>query len=93
MKTTARFLLVSAAAVLLGVSVCAQPPRTAVQQAANAGVGASAPEIKCAGTVTDAAGHPLAGATVEYWRYEGNRVSGESSGNETANHHGNQRHL
>jgi protocatechuate 3,4-dioxygenase beta subunit len=32
---------------------------------------AGAQEIKCSGTVTDAAGHLLAGATVEYWCYDG----------------------
>jgi protocatechuate 3,4-dioxygenase beta subunit len=31
-----------------------------------------AQELNCSGTVTDTAGSPLAGATVEYWRYEGN---------------------
>ncbi len=36
------------------------------------GGSATAQETNCSGTVTDAAGHPLAGATVEYWRYEGN---------------------
>jgi protocatechuate 3,4-dioxygenase beta subunit len=71
MKTTRQFLLVSAASVLLGVSACVQTPgRVGVQNAADAGTNAAAQKIKCAGTVTDAAGHPLAGATVEYWRYE-----------------------
>jgi uncharacterized GH25 family protein len=71
MNTTWRFLLVSAAAVLLGVNTRAQmPPRAVVQKAAETGT--NDPQFKCSGTVTDAAGHPLAGATVEYWRYEGN---------------------
>jgi hypothetical protein len=72
MKTTRRFLLVYAVPVLLGVSAVVQTPgRAEVQKAADAGTNAAAQKIKCAGTVTDAAGHPLAGATVEYWRYEG----------------------
>ena len=71
MKTTRRFLLVSAVAVLLGVSACVQTPgRAGAQKAADAGTNGGAQKIKCAGTVTDAAGHPLAGATVEYWSYE-----------------------
>jgi hypothetical protein len=32
---------------------------------------ATGQELKRSGTVADAAGHPLAGATVEYWSYEG----------------------
>lgn len=73
MKTIRRFLLVSAAAMLLGVSTRAQSPqRMAVQIAPDAATNAAAQKSKCAGTVTDAAGRPLAGATVEYWRYEGN---------------------
>jgi protocatechuate 3,4-dioxygenase beta subunit len=73
MKTTRQFLLVSAAAVLLGVSACVQTPgRVGVQKVADTGTNAAAQTFKCAGTVTDAAGHSLAGATVEYWRYEGN---------------------
>ena len=35
--------------------------------AAFLGASATAQELKRSGTVTDAAGHPLAGATVEYW--------------------------
>ena len=31
----------------------------------------NAQQLNCSGTVTDAAGSPVAGATVEYWRYEG----------------------
>jgi hypothetical protein len=73
MTTARQFLLVSAAAAVLGVGARAQTPeRAAVQQTAEAGTNAVAPPFNCAGTVTDAAGLPLAGATVEYWRYEGN---------------------
>jgi len=101
MKTTRQFLVVSAVAVLLGVSTRAQTPeRAAVQKAADTGVHssgrlgeaslpragvqkapdtgarASSQQFNCSGTVTDAAGHPLAGATVEYWRYEESRSIG-----------------
>jgi hypothetical protein len=73
MTTARQFLLVSAAAAVLGVGARAQTPeRAAVQQTAEAGTNAVAPTFNCSGTVTDAAGLPLAGATVEYWRYEGN---------------------
>jgi hypothetical protein len=74
MTTTRQILLVSAAAVFLGVNARAQTPeRAAVQKAADKGTNADATNYKCSGTVTDAAGHPLAGATVEYWNY-GSRV-------------------
>ena len=79
MKMTRRFLLVSAASALLGVPAHAQMSGrsvlTAINNAADAGTGANTQKLKYAGTVTDAAGHPLAGATVEYWRYEGNQFS------------------
>src|SRR5208282_935965 len=71
MKTTRRFLLVSAAAVLLGVNTNAQMLRRGVVQTA-ADTGTNDAPFQCSGTVTDAAGHPLAGATVEYWEYGGN---------------------
>jgi protocatechuate 3,4-dioxygenase beta subunit len=73
MNATRRIFLVSAAAVLLGVHTNAQMlSRAMVQKATDVGTNDSAHELKCSGTVTDAAGHPLAGATVEYWSYEGN---------------------
>src|SRR5208282_5651765 len=73
MNATRRIFLVSAAAVLLGVHTHAQMlSRAMVQKATDVGTNDSAHELKCSGTVTDAAGHPLAGATVEYWSYEGN---------------------
>ena len=43
-----------------------------VPPSANVETNTAAQTVKCAGTVTDAAGHPLEGATVEYWQYEGN---------------------
>jgi protocatechuate 3,4-dioxygenase beta subunit len=73
MKTIRQFLLVSAAAVLLGVNTHAQTSeRVAVQKTPDAGTNAAAQKSNCSGTVTDAAGNPLAGATVAYWRYEEN---------------------
>ncbi len=75
MKTTRQFLLVSAALVFLGVSTHAQTLerlRTIIQKAPDTGTNAGAQKLNCSGTVTDTAGSPLAGATVEYWRYEGN---------------------
>ena len=71
---TRRFLLVSAASVLLGASARAQVPGqpAAVQKTADSDASALAQKFNCAGTVVDAEGHPLAGATVEYWHDEGN---------------------
>jgi protocatechuate 3,4-dioxygenase beta subunit len=43
-----------------------------IQRAPDTGTNAAAQKSTCSGTVTDAAGNPLAGVTVEYWRYEGN---------------------
>ena len=73
MKTTRQFLLVSAASVLLAACAHAQSPeRVPAQKAADARKNSGAQEFSCSGTVTDAAGNPLSGVTVEYWRYEGN---------------------
>ena len=68
---TRRFLLVSAAAVLFGAGCHqrVQAPEAAAKKTAVPG----AQKFNCSGIVTDAAGKPLAGATVEYWHYEGNR--------------------
>jgi len=72
MKTTRQFLLVSAAVAVLGVSTNAQTlQRVVVQKTPDTGTNAAAQKSRCSGTVTDAAGNPLAGATVEYWRYAG----------------------
>ncbi len=70
MKTTRQFLLVSAAAVFLGFCTGAQTPvrlQNVIQRAPDTG----AQKLNCSGTVTDTAGSSIAGATVEYWRYEG----------------------
>ena len=73
MKTTRQFLLVFAASVVMGVSSHAQTPkRVVVRPVPATAPNADAPQYNCAGIVTDSAGQPLAGATVEYWRYEGN---------------------
>src|SRR5450759_1703323 len=72
MKTTRQFLLVSAAVAVLGGSTNAQTlQRVVVQKTPDTGTNAAAQKFRCSGTVTDAAGNPLAGATVEYWRYAG----------------------
>ncbi len=74
MKMTRQVLLVSAVSVLMGACSRTQtpePPQTVIQQAPDAGMNVSAQRLNCSGTVTDTAGNPLAGATVEYWCYEG----------------------
>jgi protocatechuate 3,4-dioxygenase beta subunit len=65
MKTTRQLFLTAAVCALVcaGAHLCAQEP-------APAGTGTNT--AKFSGTVTDAAGKPVAGATVEYWHYEKN---------------------
>jgi protocatechuate 3,4-dioxygenase beta subunit len=46
--------------------------QTVVQRVSDASANADATPLKVSGTITDGPGNPLAGATVEYWRYEGN---------------------
>jgi protocatechuate 3,4-dioxygenase beta subunit len=78
MKTTRQFLLVSAVSVLLGS--CMHPQtQERLQNVIQRAPDTDAQKINCSGTVTDSAGSPLAGATVEYWRYEG--LSGPVSWN------------
>src|ERR1017187_6299744 len=75
MKMTRQFLLVSAASVLMGFCALAQTQQrlqAIIQRAPDAGSNAAAQKLTRSGTVTDAAGNLLAGATVENWRYEGN---------------------
>ena len=70
MKTTRQFLLVSAVSVLLGS--CMHPQtQERLQNVIQRAPDTDAQKINYSGTVTDSAGTPLAGATVEYWRYEG----------------------
>jgi len=90
MNKTQRMLLVSATAVFLGV--CArgqtlrrvpmpapvQPGSAAVQRTAGTGASAAAPQFKCSGTVKDGDGRLLAGATVEYWSFEANQLTGNT---------------
>ena len=74
MKTTRQFLLVTAAASLLSVGVHAQMQQrlqTIIQRLPDPGTNNAAQKTNCSGTVTDSAGQPIAGAVVEYWRYEG----------------------
>ena len=70
-----QFFLFSAVAMLVGVCwhAGAQPRlETVVQRVSDASANADATALKVSGTITDSAGNPVAGATVEYWRYEGN---------------------
>lgn len=67
MKTTHHLLLVFIGSALLGVSTHARTQGPA--HSARAKGDSSA--VNCSGSVTDAAGKPVAGATVEYWRYQG----------------------
>jgi protocatechuate 3,4-dioxygenase beta subunit len=74
MKTTRHFLLVTAASVVLGVCLPAQTQmrlQSVIKRLPDSGATGAAQQTNCAGTVTDAAGYPVAGATVEYWRYTG----------------------
>ncbi|HXR04219.1 MAG TPA: DUF1416 domain-containing protein [Verrucomicrobiae bacterium] len=78
MKKTRQYLVAAAVSALLGACSRTQtpePPQTVNQPAPDAGANAGGQALKLAGTVTDAAGQPVAGATVEYWRYEGNFYS------------------
>lgn len=71
MKIERQFLLVIAASVFMGAALCAHAQeRSAVQKAPDTGTNTQS--IKWSGTIIDAAGKPVEGATVEYWRYEGN---------------------
>ena len=70
-----QFFLFSAAAMLMGVCWHAgaqQRLQTVVQRVSDASANAEATTLEVSGTITDGAGNPVAGATVEYWRYEGN---------------------
>ncbi len=75
MKTTRKILLVAAVSVFASFGVFAQMQQrlqAIIQRAPETGTNAAAQNLNCSGTVTDVAGSPLAGATVEYWRFEGN---------------------
>jgi hypothetical protein len=73
---TRHFFLISAAALVLGGSTPAQTPEPSGAHSPTA-ASSAAPKTTCAGTVTDAGGHPLAGATVEYWRGEENPLQAD----------------
>jgi hypothetical protein len=71
MKTTREILLIAAFSALLGAcsrSQSPETPQTNVKQTS----GADAQTLKISGKVTDTAGKPAAGATVEFWSYQGN---------------------
>src|ERR1039458_9805533 len=70
-----QFFLISAVAMLMGVCGHAgaqQRLQSVVQRVSDTRAKADATPLKISGTITDSAGNPVAGATVEYWRYEGN---------------------
>jgi protocatechuate 3,4-dioxygenase beta subunit len=70
-----QFFLISAVAMLVGVCwhAGAQPRlQTVVQRVSDTSANADATPLKVSGTITDGPGNPVAGAAVEYWRYEGN---------------------
>jgi protocatechuate 3,4-dioxygenase beta subunit len=70
-----RFFLFSAVAMLMGVCWHAgaqQRLQTVVQRVPDTSANADATPLKISGTITDSSGNPVAGAAVEYWRYEGN---------------------
>jgi protocatechuate 3,4-dioxygenase beta subunit len=70
MKMTRQFLLIAAFSALLGAcsrSQSPEPPTANAQQT----LAADKQVLKLSGIVTDTAGNPLAGATVEYWDYAG----------------------
>ena len=69
MKTIRPFLFVATVFALTGLCLHAQQQRlqAIVQRAPDAGPQSA----KCSGTVSDAAGSPVAGATVEYWSSTG----------------------
>ena len=72
MNTTPQFLLVTAVSVLMGGCLHAQAQQrlqSVIQRVPDTGANVEASTSKFAGTVTDSAGNPVAGATVEYWRY------------------------
>jgi protocatechuate 3,4-dioxygenase beta subunit len=74
MNRTLRFLLVTVVSVLVGGCLHAQAAErlaAVVQREPDTGPAASAPPAKFSGTVTDSVGKPVAGATVEYWCYQG----------------------
>ncbi|HTY88922.1 MAG TPA: carboxypeptidase regulatory-like domain-containing protein [Candidatus Acidoferrum sp.] len=74
MKTLRQCLLVFAASAVMAVGAHAQTLerlQTVIRRDPGNSPNSAAQSTNYSGTVTDAAGHPLAGATVEYWRYEG----------------------
>ena len=81
MNMTRKILLVTAVSVFASLGVPAQTQQrlqAIIQRAPDPGTPAATQQLNCSGTVTDAAGHPQAGATVEYWRYEGNPLLANS---------------
>ena len=77
MKMTQSLLLAAIVAALAGIPAQAQfQPRlqAIINRAPDASANTDAESQKLSGTVTDAAGQPIAGATVEYWQNAGSVV-------------------
>jgi protocatechuate 3,4-dioxygenase beta subunit len=72
MKTT-QLLLVASLCVLLGA--CSHTPTQSSKPSGGQSAADKAATTQATGTVTDSAAKPVAGATVEYWRYEENGFS------------------
>ncbi len=74
MKITRPILFAGAVSVLTGFCLHAQTAYTVrhSQIITPGAADSGASTLKFSGTVTDGAGQPVAGATVEYWRYAGN---------------------
>jgi protocatechuate 3,4-dioxygenase beta subunit len=68
MKTTRQLLVIAAISMLLGACSRTQTPESPQANIPPTPAGGTN-ALKLSGTVTDAAGNPLAGATVEYWGY------------------------
>jgi hypothetical protein len=75
MKMIHQVLWVAAVVALAGMGAHAQVQQRlqgVINRAPDASANADAESQKISGTVTDAAGQPVRGTTVEYWGYEGN---------------------
>jgi hypothetical protein len=72
MKSRLPILLSAAVAVLAGAGARAPAQVVRLQSVIQRAPDSGSPAEPVSGTVVDSAGQPIAGATVEYWQYEGN---------------------